>query len=123
MSKAAQIKSCSGEYVLALNDTMNVLSGKWKLPIIGYLMFGKKRYKDLQRDIHRISPRMLSQELKELELNGILQRTVYDSIPVRVEYELTAMGLKLKDVLDAMIDWGLEHRKTQKRQLVKQMEG
>ncbi len=113
-SKAEQIKSCSGEFVLALNDTMNVLNGKWKLPIIGYLLFGKKRYRDMERDIENITPRMLSKELKELELNGIVKRMVHNTIPVKVEYELTESGMRLRDVLDAMIDWGLEHRKEQK---------
>lgn len=117
MSKAAQIKSCSGEFVLAINDTMNVLNGKWKLPIIGLLMFGKKRYKELEREVKNITPRMLSKELKELELNGIVVRKVFDSIPVKVEYELTPSGYKLRSVLDAMIDWGLDHRETQKKLL------
>ena len=114
-SKAEQIKGCSGEFVLALNDTMNVFNGKWKLPLIGYLLFGPKRFSDLERDIHTITPRMLSKELKELELNGIVKRKVYDTRPLKVEYALTATGYKLREVLDSMIDWGLEHRDAQKR--------
>ncbi|MFW5725713.1 MAG: winged helix-turn-helix transcriptional regulator [Bacteroidota bacterium] len=121
-SKAEQIKSCSGEFVLALNDAMNVLHGKWKLPIIGLLMFGKKRYKELENQISNITPRMLSKELKELELNGIVKRRVINSIPVKVEYELTASGYALRTVLDAMIDWGLEHRKIQKGLIRNSME-
>ncbi len=58
----------------------------------------------------RITPRMLSKELKELELNGMVKRTVYDTIPVTVEYELTKSGHSLSRVLDAMMLWGLEHR-------------
>lgn len=111
MSKVDQIRKCSGEFVLALNDTMNVLNGKWKLPIIGSLLFGKKRFKDFESDIPKITPRMLSKELKELEINGILKRKVYDSTPVVIEYELTASGHQLRRVLDAMIDWGLKHRR------------
>lgn len=116
-SKAEQIKGCSGEFVLALNDTMNVLNGKWKLPLIGYLLFGPKRFSDLERDILNITPRMLSKELKELEINGIVERKVYDTRPLKVEYALTASGYKLREVLDAMIDWGLEHRDVQKKLL------
>jgi len=111
MSKVDDIKKCSGEFVLAINDTMNVLNGKWKLPIIGSLLFGKKRFRDFEHDIPKITPRMLSKELKELEINGILKRKVYDSTPVVVEYELTASGHMLRNVLDAMIDWGIEHRR------------
>ncbi len=116
-SKAEQIKGCSGEFVLALNDTMNVLNGKWKLPLIGYLLFGPGRFSDLERDIPNITPRMLSKELKELEINGIVERKVYDTRPLKVEYTLTSTGYKLREVLDAMIDWGLEHRDIQKKLL------
>jgi DNA-binding HxlR family transcriptional regulator len=90
---------------------MNVLNGKWKLPIIGSLLYGKKRFKELEREIPKITPRMLSKELKDLEVNGIVTRTVYDSIPVTVEYELTKSGNSLKTVLEVMVEWGLQHRK------------
>jgi len=101
---------CSSEFVLAVRDTLNVIRGKWKLPIIGSLCYGKKRFKELERDISKITPRMLSKELKELELNSIVKRTVYDTTPVTVEYELTPSGKRIKQVLDAMVKWGLEHR-------------
>lgn len=104
-------RTCSTEYVLALNDTLNVMNGKWKLPIIGSLMFGKKRFKELEREIPKITPRMLSKELKDLEMNGMVSRTVYDTIPVTVEYELTKSGLSLSEVLDKMMEWGVAHRK------------
>lgn len=107
-----QIKKCSGEFVLAVNDTMNVLNGKWKLPIIGSLLYGKKRFKELEREIPRITPRMLSKELKDLEINGIVNRTVYNTIPVTVEYDLTKSGNSLKSVLEVMVEWGLQHRKS-----------
>ena len=74
-------------------------------------MYGKKRFKELERLIPKITPRMLSKELKELELNGMIKRTVYDSIPVSVEYELTKSGLTLSEVLESMMVWGVEHRK------------
>ncbi len=104
-------KSCPIQYVLSINDTLNVISGKWKLPIIGSILFGKKRFTDIQRNIPKITPRMLSKELKELELNGILIRTVYDTTPVTIEYELSNSGKSITEVLDKMIEWGLKHRK------------
>ncbi|MCB0536252.1 MAG: helix-turn-helix transcriptional regulator [Lewinellaceae bacterium] len=111
ISQLDQVKKCSGEFILAINDTMNVLNGKWKLPIIGSLLYGKKRFKELEREIPKITPRMLSKELKDLEVNGIVTRTVYNTSPVTVEYELTESGNTLNTVLDAMIAWGLQHRK------------
>lgn len=110
-SRLEQVKMCSSSYILALNDTLEVISGKWKLPVIGSLFFGKKRFKELERDIPGITPRMLSKELKELEINGMLRRTVYDTIPVTVEYELTKSGKSFSKVLDVMVEWGLQHRK------------
>ncbi|QDH78650.1 helix-turn-helix transcriptional regulator [Echinicola soli] len=105
-----KVHICSGEFVVAVRDTLNVISGKWKLPIIGSLCYGKKRFKDLESDIPKITPRMLSKELKELELNSIVTRTVYDTTPVTVEYELTPSGKKIRELLDAMVTWGLQHR-------------
>lgn len=110
-SELEKIKSCSAQFVLAINDTLNVISGKWKLPIIGSLLYGKKRFKELEREIPKISPRMLSKELKDLEANGIVKRTVYNSIPVMVEYELTISGQSLDQFIEPMIEWGLQHRK------------
>lgn len=105
------IKECPQSFVLAVNDAMNVLTGKWKLPIMASLIFGKKRFKEIEREIPKITPRMLSKELRELELNGIIKRTVHDSIPVVIEYEFTPSGRNIKSVLDSMVVWGLEHRK------------
>lgn len=110
-SDLEQIKQCPTDFVLAVNDAMNVINGKWKLPIIGSMLFGKKRFNQLEREIPKISPRMLSKVLKELELNGIIKRTVHDTTPVTVEYELTTSGESLKMVLDVMVEWGHEHRK------------
>ncbi|AGA77165.1 winged helix-turn-helix transcriptional regulator [Echinicola vietnamensis] len=107
-----KVHICSSEFVVAVRDTLNVISGKWKLPIIGSLCYGKKRFKDLENDIPKITPRMLSKELKELELNSIITRTVYDTTPVTVEYELTPSGRKIRELLDAMVKWGLQHRET-----------
>ena len=106
-----ECKSCPAQFVLAVNDTLNVINGKWKLPIISSLLFDKKRFTEIQRNIPKITPRMLSKELKDLELNGIVKRTVYDTVPVSVEYELTKSAKLLSDVLDKMLEWGLQHRK------------
>ncbi|MFM2230964.1 MAG: hypothetical protein RL607_2222 [Bacteroidota bacterium] len=105
-----EVKACPIHYVLAVNDTLNVINGKWKLPIIGSLLFEKKRFSEIQKNIGKITPRMLSKELKELEINGIVVRKVYDTMPVSVVYELTPSALELGAVLDTMVAWGLKHR-------------
>jgi len=110
MESVKNFKDCPLQYVIHINDTLNVISGKWKLPIIGSVLFGKKRFTEIQRNIPKITPRMLSKELKELELNGMIIRKVYDSTPVTVEYELSKSGKLITGVLDKMIEWGIEHR-------------
>jgi DNA-binding HxlR family transcriptional regulator len=104
------IKACPLRYVLAINDTLNVLTGKWKLPIIGSLLSDRKRFTEIQQTIPRITPRMLSKELKELEINGMIKRTVRNTSPVTVEYELTESAVQFREVLDKMLQWGLQHR-------------
>ncbi|NHM07645.1 helix-turn-helix transcriptional regulator [Flavobacterium sp. CYK-4] len=106
-----EIKSCPELYVLALNDTINVFSGKWKFAILSSITFGKQRYTDIQNNIPKITPRMLSKELKDLEMNGMITRIVHNTIPVIIEYKLTKSGESIKEVIEKMVDWGITHRK------------
>ena len=94
----------------AVRDTLYVLSGKWKLPIIVALMEGPRRFKDLQRTLQDITPKILSKELKELELNDFVTRTVHATTPVTVEYALTEYSKSLDNIIAEMRDWGLQHR-------------
>jgi len=103
--------------LLPVKDALDILSGKWKLPIILSLSFGKKRFKQMLREIPGITPKMLSKELKELEINELADRKVYDTVPVSVEYELTSYGKTLKPLIGELHNWGAKHRK---RILVKQ---
>lgn len=103
-------KECK-QAIRPIRDTLYVLQGKWKLPIIVSLSFGAKRFKDMEEDVSGITPRMLSKELKELEVNGLVKRTVYDSKPVLIEYSLTPYGDTLKPVIKALKKWGTQHRK------------
>jgi len=89
---------------------MDILSGKWKITIIGCLAFGDKRFMDLMREIKGIGSKMLSKELHELEINGLISRTVQPTKPVTVEYALTAYGETLRPILWEMADWGQHHR-------------
>ena len=92
-------------------DALYVLNGKWKLPILIALRFGNKRFGELRREIPDITDKMLTKELRSLELNELVKRVVYDSRPVIVEYELTPYGFSLDKVIDALKSWGLQHRK------------
>ena len=101
---------CS-ELVIPIRDTLDVINGKWKLPILGSLYSGKKRFKQLERDIPNITARMLSKELRELEMNELIKRTVYDTKPVTVEYEMAPYGKSLDKLLLTLKEWGVQHRK------------
>lgn len=97
--------------LLILRDTLEVIQGKWRLPIIISLTDGNKRFGEIQRDIADISPKMLSQELKALETNKIIKRTLYDSMPVTVEYSITPLGKTMNGLLDEILNWGIHFRK------------
>jgi DNA-binding HxlR family transcriptional regulator len=95
----------------AINDTKDVLSGKWKVMIIACLAsFGKKRYMEIQRLLAGIGTKMLSKELQELEINGLITQTVMNTKPITVDYELTSYGRSLKPIIDEMALWGIHHR-------------
>ncbi len=103
-------KSECSSSLTAVGDALYAIGGKWKLRVIIALREGNKRFNELQRAITGISARVLSHELKELEMNGFVKRNVYTQIPVTVEYELTEYSDTLKDVLQALREWGLMHR-------------
>ena len=106
-----QTKEACNASVGAIRDTLYVLGGKWKLPIIIALSEGALRFKELQKELGDITPKVLSKELKELALNEFVTRTVYDTTPVTVEYELTAYSRSLRKILEGMREWGMQHRK------------
>lgn len=96
--------------LMASRDALEVIQGKWRIPIIISLTYGNKRFGEIQRDIEDISPKMLSQELKSLEENKIVSRKLHDSMPVSVEYSLTPLGLSLQSLLQELLQWGLHFR-------------
>lgn len=96
--------------VLAVKDALYVLSGKWKLPLLLVLSEGPQRFKDIQRSLGEITPKVLSKELRELELNEFVTRTVMPTVPVSVTYELTPYSETLDKVIAELRNWGLQHR-------------
>jgi DNA-binding HxlR family transcriptional regulator len=103
----------------SIADALYVIGGKWKLRIIVALKEGNKRFNEMQRTIEGISAKVLSAELKDLELNGFIKRKVFTGTPVVVEYELTDYCETLNDVLRSLSEWGAMHRETVKKSMRK----
>ena len=91
-------------------DALYALNGKWKLPILMSLTYGNRRFKDIARSIPKITDRMLSKELRELEINLLINRTVIDAVPVKIEYTITEHGKSLHTVITELSKWGIYHR-------------
>lgn len=97
--------------ITGIKDTMELLSGKWKFHILGTLMQGDKlRFMDLLREVEGIGTKMLSKELQDLEMNHLISRTVLDTKPVTVEYQITDFGKTLEPIIDEIAKWGIAYR-------------
>jgi len=97
--------------MLPVFDALDALRGRWRIPILLSLMFGKKRFTQISREVTGISDKILAKELKELEVNQLIQRTVYDTFPPTVEYAITPHGESIEQILIGLKDWGELHRK------------
>lgn len=102
----------SGPYTCGLDAAMDVVGGKWKALILWALNERTHRFGELKRAVPGVSEKMLAQQLRELEVDGIVHRAVYDEVPPRVEYSLTEVGVALNAALLPLGDWG-EERLTQ----------
>lgn len=102
---------CRRAFVLAIKDALAVVSGKWKLAIVCALLTGPQGFAELERLLPGISPRMLSRELRELEVNGVICRLSPPRGPARfAKYALTPSGARLQGIIEAMAQWGVDHR-------------
>lgn len=105
------LTGCGEDGLLAIKDAMILLSGKWKIQIIGRLMMdGTMRFMDLRRQVKGIAAKMLSKELQELEQNKPIRRHVMNTRPITVEYALTEHGNSLRHVISEIRTWGMAHR-------------
>jgi len=115
MEKMEQLRDeregCS-KILFAIQDTLDLISGKWKIKVVSVLLYGRKNFTGLQRQIDGIGAKMLSRELQDLEINGLVTRTVNATKPITVSYELTAYGHTLEPVIRSLADWGTMHRHT-----------
>lgn len=91
-----------------------IIGGQWSLAICCYLIFGKLRFGELKKCLPNITERMLTLQLRKLEADNIITRTVYAEVPPRVEYELTEIGYELKPIIEALAKWGERHKAIQK---------
>jgi DNA-binding HxlR family transcriptional regulator len=87
--------------------TLHVIGGRWKIPILWHLSHETKRFSELQRAVNGITQKMLTQQLREMERDGVVNRRVYPEVPPKVEYSLTPLGRTLEPVVQAMCRWGM----------------
>jgi DNA-binding HxlR family transcriptional regulator len=110
MEKNKSYLSCL-DTLKPVRDALDVINGKWKLPIIISIMAGNQRFTDIQNSIPKITPKILAKELKELEGHQLIKRTVIDDYPVKILYQLESYSQTLVPIIEALKDWGLKHRK------------
>ncbi|EPZ52687.1 MULTISPECIES: winged helix-turn-helix transcriptional regulator [Alicyclobacillus] len=97
------------KYNIGVEATLEVIGGKWKCVILCHLTHGKKRTNEFKRLMPGITQKMLTQQLRELEQDGVINRISYNQVPPKVEYELTEYGWSLKGILDMLCAWGEQH--------------
>jgi DNA-binding HxlR family transcriptional regulator len=95
----------------ASRDAIEVIQGKWRIPILICLSFGERRFGEIKKEIPDISPKMLSQELKLLEENNLIHRKVQPTTPVGIFYDLSPLGHSLQKLLNELMSWGMHFRK------------
>jgi DNA-binding HxlR family transcriptional regulator len=89
--------------------TIRLIGGRWKIVILWYLFQGVKRFSELQRAVTGITQKVLTQQLRDMERDGLVARRVYAQVPPKVEYSITPLGVSLQPVVEAMHRWGIEH--------------
>lgn len=105
-------QACHKADILAIHDAMDVLNGKWKISILSTMCYyNNRRFSEIANDLGVISNKQLSKELKELEQNKLIQRTVLATQPVTVEYSLTEYGWTLQGIISDLAKWGSTHRR------------
>jgi DNA-binding HxlR family transcriptional regulator len=118
MANQASIAQIGNKQVYcAVERTLAVIGGRWKVLILRELLGGVRRFGELQRALTGITQKMLTQQLREMEADGIVHREVYAQVPPKVEYSLTGLGESLRPILAVMHEWGIQH------QQLEQLEG
>lgn len=108
--KKKEHKECMS-LMMPVRDTLDVIGGKWKLLILISIWEGNRHFREIERSIPKLSTKVLAKELKELEANKLINRTIIDEYPVRIEYTVTDHTKSLQKVIEELRKWGLQHRK------------
>jgi DNA-binding HxlR family transcriptional regulator len=103
----------NGEYICSVEAAINEIGGKWKSLILCALKDGKLRFSEINNKLPKISQRMLTKSLRQLESDAIINRKVYAEVPPRVEYSLTPKGESVIPILDDLCEWGIKYCKTE----------
>ncbi|MCR5149839.1 MAG: helix-turn-helix transcriptional regulator [Clostridiales bacterium] len=106
----ADVKDLNSLPPCPVETTLLLIGSKWKVLILRDLIDGKKRFGELKRSVGSVSQKVLTAQLREMEADGLVKRTVYAEVPPRVEYELTELGLTLKPILDSLWAWGEKYK-------------
>lgn len=110
MTKKKQYCECFNT-VKPVRDTLDVINGKWKLPIIISIGVGNDRYTDIQESIPGLTPKVLAKELKELEQHQLIKRHIIEDYPIKISYRLEEYANTLSPIIYALKDWGINHKK------------
>jgi DNA-binding HxlR family transcriptional regulator len=108
---AKQRRGDDSRTMCTVEATQGVIGGRWKAVVLFHLLSGTKRFGELRRLLPRVTQRMLTLQLRELEEDGLVRRTVFAEVPPRVEYDLTAFGKSLEPILLAMREWGARYKR------------
>lgn len=102
-------KRCDGSFRCPVEACLEVIGGKWKGVILFHLLGGRKRFNELRRLLPGVTQRMLTRQLRELEADQIIVRTVYPEVPPKVEYSLSEFGETLEPIIRMLQKWGMEY--------------
>ena len=101
-----------------VETTLMLIGNKWKVLIIRDLLTGTKRFGELKKSIGKVSQKVLTTQLRDMEEDGLISRKIYAEVPPRVEYSLTELGKSLQPILNAMLQWGTEYKEKKAMKMV-----
>lgn len=101
--------------------TLAIIGGKWKVPILWHLLDKPHRYGELKREFPKVTQKMLTQQLRELEADGVIHREVFTQIPPKVEYSLTPLGESLRPIINQLCQWGVDYKQAMTKNCAKEL--